>query len=99
MAIPNFPFVGSEALASGLVKKHRLRAHFRAVYRDVAVYPDVYVPTNAVLTMHQRAKAAWLYSHREGVIAVPADSVSYALRCRCTTPAPRRRRKRGCGSC
>ena len=63
MAIPNFPFVGSEALASGLVKKHQLRAHFRAVF------PDVYVPTNAVLTMHQRAKAAWLYSHREGVIA------------------------------
>ena len=63
MAIPNFPFVGSEALASGLVKKHQLRAHFRTVY------PDVYVPTNAVLSMHQRAKAAWLYSHREGVIA------------------------------
>ncbi len=63
MEIPNFPFVGSEALASGLVKKHELRAHFRTVY------PDVYVPTNAVLTMDQRAKAAWLYLHREGVIA------------------------------
>jgi hypothetical protein len=63
MEIPKFPFVGSEALASGLVKKHQLRAHFRTVF------PDVYVPTNAVLTMHQRAKAAWLYSHREGVIA------------------------------
>ena len=63
MEIPNFPFVGSEALASGLVKKHQLRAHFRTVF------PDVYVPTNAVLSMHQRAKAAWLYSHREGVIA------------------------------
>ena len=63
MEIPNFPLVGSEALASGLVKKHELRAHFRTVY------PDVYVPTNAVLTMAQRAKAAWLYSHREGVIA------------------------------
>jgi hypothetical protein len=63
MAIPNFPFVGSEALASGLVKKYELRAHFRAVF------PDVYVPTNAVLTMHQRAKAAWLYSHRQGVVA------------------------------
>jgi hypothetical protein len=63
MEIPNFPFVGSEALASGLVKKHQLRAHFRTVL------PDVYVPTNAVLSMHQRAKAAWLYSHREGAIA------------------------------
>jgi hypothetical protein len=63
METPNFPFVGSEALTSGLVKKHQLRAHFRTVF------PDVYVPTNAVLTMNQRAKAAWLYSHREGVIA------------------------------
>jgi hypothetical protein len=63
METPNFPFVGSEALSSGLVKTHQLRAHFRTVF------PDVYVPTNAMLTMHQRAKAAWLYSHREGVIA------------------------------
>jgi hypothetical protein len=63
MEIPNFPFVGSEALASGLVKKHQLRAYFRTVF------PDVYVPTTAALTMNQRAKAAWLYSHREGVIA------------------------------
>jgi hypothetical protein len=63
MDIGDRPFVGSEALASGLVKKHQLRAHFRAAF------PDVYVPKNAVLTVHQRAKAAWLYSHREGVVA------------------------------
>jgi very-short-patch-repair endonuclease len=63
MEMPKLPFVGSEALASGLVKKHQLRTHFRAVF------PDVYVPTNAVLTIPVRARAAWLYSHREGVIA------------------------------
>src|ERR1700752_90230 len=63
MATLNFPFVGSEALASGLVKKHQLRAHFRTVF------PDVYMPKNVALTLPLRARAAWLYSHREGVVA------------------------------
>jgi hypothetical protein len=63
MATINFPFVGSEALASGVIRKHELRSRY------VAVFPDVYAPKHAVLTTPQRAKAAWLYSHREGVIA------------------------------
>jgi hypothetical protein len=74
MAIPNEPFVGSEALASGLVKEHQLRAHFRAVY------PDVYVSKGAVLTIPERAKAAWLYSHREGVIAGLTASVLHGAK-------------------
>ncbi|MGE2715064.1 DUF559 domain-containing protein [Mycolicibacterium litorale] len=57
------PFVGSEAVASGLVRKHELRTRYRAVF------PDVYVDKNAVLTIEERARAAWLWSHREGVIA------------------------------
>jgi very-short-patch-repair endonuclease len=57
------PFVGSEAVASGAIRKHELRARYRAEF------PDVYVPADAELTLHQRAWAAWLYSHREGVIA------------------------------
>jgi len=63
MDIGDQPFVGSEALASGLVKKHQMRTQFRAVF------PDVYVIRDAELTVRRRAKAAWLYSHREGVIA------------------------------
>jgi hypothetical protein len=63
MATLDKPFVGSEAVASGAIRKHELRSGY------TAIYPDVYVPKNAVLTVHQRAKAAWLYSHREGVIA------------------------------
>ncbi|BBZ18663.1 hypothetical protein [Mycolicibacterium gadium] len=59
----NWPFVGSEAITNGLLRKHELRAGFRAEF------PDVYVPKDAVLTLHQRAVAAWLWSHREGVIA------------------------------
>ncbi|BCI54742.1 hypothetical protein NIIDNTM18_40200 [Mycolicibacterium litorale] len=57
------PFVGSEALASGLVRKHELRTRYRVVF------PDVYVEKDTVLTMYTRAEAAWLWSHREGVIA------------------------------
>jgi very-short-patch-repair endonuclease len=63
MTMFKWPFVGSEAIANGQIRKHELRAKFRAEF------PDVYVPKDAVLTMNQRAKAAWLYSHREGVIA------------------------------
>lgn len=63
MTILNFPFVGSEAVARGLVRKHELRARYRAEF------PDVYVPKGMPLTIYDRAKAAWLYSHREGVIA------------------------------
>ena len=59
----NWPFVGSEAVTSGLLKKHELRAGFRAEF------PDVYVPKDSLLTLHQRAVAGWLWSHREGVIA------------------------------
>jgi hypothetical protein len=57
------PFVGSEAVASGAIRKHELRARCRAVF------PDVYVRRDAVLTLSQRARAAWLYSHRQGIIA------------------------------
>jgi hypothetical protein len=63
MAMPNFPFIGSEAVASGAIRKHELRARYRVVF------PDVYVPKNAELTLPERAKAAWLYSHREGIVA------------------------------
>jgi very-short-patch-repair endonuclease len=63
MEIFDKPFVGSEAVASGAIRKHELRARYRSEF------PDVYVPKGAVLTVPQRARAAWLYSHREGVIA------------------------------
>lgn len=56
-------FIGSEAVASGHLRKHELRTRYRVVF------PDVYVAKDVALTLHQRAKAAWLWSHREGVIA------------------------------
>jgi very-short-patch-repair endonuclease len=63
MATLKGPFVGSEAVASGRLRKHELRLHYRIVF------PDVYVPKDAELTLPQRAKAGWLWSHRQGVIA------------------------------
>lgn len=57
------PFIGSEAVTSGALTPYALRSRFRAVH------PDVYVPTHAEMTATQRAKAAWLWSRRHGVVA------------------------------
>lgn len=57
------PFIGSEAVSAGLVAKHLLRTRF------VALYPDVYTRPDAELSVKHRATAAWLWSHREGVVA------------------------------
>jgi very-short-patch-repair endonuclease len=56
------PFVGSEAVAAGTLRKHQLRTKY------VALFPDVYVARNRVPTVWERAFAAWLWSHRSGVI-------------------------------
>ena len=63
MGLGDEPFVGSEALANGLVRKHELRSHYRTVF------PDVYVAKDQILTVHRRAVAGWLWSHRHGVVA------------------------------
>lgn len=60
---PSSPFVGTEALAAGLVTNHGLRtAH-------VAVHRNVYVPRGAQPNAVDKAVAAWLWSRRRGVIA------------------------------
>ncbi|KJV00454.1 DUF559 domain-containing protein [Rhodococcoides fascians] len=57
------PFVGSEALANGLVTRQQLRGHFRRIYRDVYIDPD------SELDAPTRARAAWLYSHGNAVVS------------------------------
>ncbi len=57
------PFIGSEAVKAGTLRKHHLRRGFRAVY------PDVYVRRDQPLTLRDRAVAAWLWSRRQGVLA------------------------------
>jgi len=62
MTNPEDPFIGSEAMANGVLNSHQLRTRYRAIF------PNVYVPKAAELTLHQRARAAWLWSHRHGIL-------------------------------
>ncbi|MDV3129303.1 hypothetical protein M1247_30665 [Mycobacterium sp. 21AC1] len=57
------PFIGSEAVASGRLTPYQLRSRF------VGIYPGVYISRDATLTAPRKAKAAWLWSGRRGVIA------------------------------
>ncbi len=57
------PFIGSEAVRSGALTAYRLRS------RCIAIHPDVYVPTGTDLTAKTRARAAWLWSRRRGIVA------------------------------
>ncbi|BBX17920.1 hypothetical protein CRI77_22280 [Mycolicibacterium duvalii] len=57
------PFLGSEALRAGRLTRHRLRSEFRSIY------PDVYLRLTDPFTAVTRAKAAWLWTHRRGVVA------------------------------
>lgn len=57
------PFLGSEAVASGRLTPYALRSGFSAIHRDV------YVSRDTEITAVVRAKAAWLWSRRRGVVA------------------------------
>ncbi|MCV7078940.1 hypothetical protein [Mycobacterium szulgai] len=57
------PFIGSEAIADGVLTKNQLFTRYARIFRDVYVDPDLEV--TAVL----RAKAGWLWAGRRGVIA------------------------------
>lgn len=68
------PFVGSEALTAGLVNRHQLRTHYRAVF------PNVYLPRRPEPTLEQRIAAAWLWSDRQGVIAGTAAAALHGAK-------------------
>ncbi|OBH95132.1 DUF559 domain-containing protein [Mycobacterium sp. E2733] len=57
------PFLGSEALAAGLMTPYELRTRYTALHKDVYALKD------AELTAVLRAKAAWLRSRRRGILA------------------------------
>ncbi|OBB81959.1 hypothetical protein A5760_13430 [Mycobacterium colombiense] len=57
------PFIGSEAVAAGVASHSQLRRRYTRVFRDV------YVTEGTELTHDVRARAAWLWSGRRGVIA------------------------------
>jgi len=57
------PFIGAEALSSGMLNRHQLRTRF------CAELPGVYLPLNAEPSLAERTIAAWLWSGRRGVVA------------------------------
>ena len=57
------PFIGSEAVATGLVTRHALRRQF------IAVHNDVYIARGTSISPALRAKACWLRSRRRGALA------------------------------
>jgi hypothetical protein len=61
------PFLGSEGVADGLLRRHQLRSQFRPVFPSV--YIGVYIGRDQQPTARERAVAAWLWSRRRGVLA------------------------------
>ena len=57
------PFIGSEALGAGRLTRHTLRTRY------AAMYPGIYVPVDTESSAVSKAKAAWLWTGREGVVA------------------------------
>ncbi len=63
MEILEWPFRGSDALAAGVLNRHRLRTDFEMVHRNV------YIRRGQKLTPVTRAVAAWLWSGRTATVA------------------------------
>jgi very-short-patch-repair endonuclease len=59
----DWPFLGTEALARGVVNRYQLRTQYDAVFRNV------YVPKGQALTAAHKAVAAWLWSGRRATVA------------------------------
>jgi hypothetical protein len=61
-------FIGSEAVANGVVTRHELARWYRPIY------PNVHAPRGCDLTLHDRILGAWLWSKRNGIITGVAAS-------------------------
>lgn len=57
------PFLGSEAVARGVLTRSRLGTGYTRLFRDV------YVSRDDEVTAVLRARAGWLWSGRRGVVA------------------------------
>jgi hypothetical protein len=67
-------FIGSEALAAGVLTRGQLRWNHRAIL------PDVYLHKDATPSLSQRTIGAWLWSGRRGVIAGLAAAAMHGAR-------------------
>jgi very-short-patch-repair endonuclease len=68
------PFIGSEALACGAVNRHRLRTQYRPLF------PGVYLSKQVKPSLERRIAAAWLWSHRQAIIAGAAAAALHGAR-------------------
>ena len=62
-AVVREPFIGSEAIAAGVLTKTQLGTRHRRLF------PDVYVRRDVEVTIELRSKAGWLWSGRRGAVA------------------------------
>jgi hypothetical protein len=60
--------VGTEAVANGTVSRYELARWYRPFY------PNVHAPRGQLLTLHDRATGAWLWSKRRAIVAGVAAS-------------------------
>jgi hypothetical protein len=58
-----WPFVGTEALSTGAISERTMRRRY------MPLYPGIYVPREAAVSARHRARAAWLWSKRRGMLA------------------------------
>lgn len=65
----DWPFRGAEAVEAGALSARQLKSFY------VAVYPGVYLPRWVEVSAVQRARAAWLWSRRRGILAGVSASV------------------------
>jgi very-short-patch-repair endonuclease len=68
------PFIGTEALAAGIVTRRTLRSRYDPVYRDV------YLAKGVELTSATRAEAAWLWSGRQATAAGLSAAALYGTK-------------------
>jgi hypothetical protein len=68
------PFIGSEALACGVLNRHRLRTQYRALL------PNVYLSSRAQPSLEQCIAAAWLWSRGMAVIAGAAAAALHGTK-------------------
>lgn len=69
-----YPFVGAEAVAVGALTRGQLRWNYRAVA------PGIYLPKAVEADVLIRAKAAWLWTRRRGVISGRAAAALHGAR-------------------
>lgn len=67
-------FVGSEALAGGVITRHALQRYY------TRLFPNVYYQRGRQPTLYDRTLAAWLWSGRRAVIAGVAASALHGAR-------------------